>query len=185
MKPINRSFSKNIFKIALLAVFVISYSCSNEAVEDPAEMLSAVNASANNKTNPKERPLKLESAGTFEPDFSLPGCDGLLPLKIEGSGIASHIGVLDVAITWCTGGIGTPDNFITGTITAANGDEIFFKSVGLFRPFEIDYEITGGSGRFTDAEGEFTLTQTDFVNETPEGLPSGTYANEGAGYIVY
>lgn len=186
MKPINQSFSKTIFKIALLVVFLVSYSCNKEAVEDPAEVLSAVNASA--KKNTKERPWKIETVGTFGTDFSLPGCGPLLPLKIEGSGKASHVGNLHVVLTWCTGGIGGPDNFIIdGVITAANGDEIWFQSTGLFRPFEIDYIVTGGTGRFKEAGGEFTLTQTEFeiVNVTPEGFPSGTYANEGVGHIVY
>lgn len=188
MKTINPPFSKNLFKVAMMAVLLFSFSCSKEAVEDPVEVLSAVNASANKETNPKERPWKIASAGTFGADFNLPRCGPLLPLKIEGSGKASHVGNLDVILTWCTGEIGGPDNFIIdGVITAANGDEIWFQSTGPFRPFEIDYIVTGGTGRFEEAEGEFTLTQTEFeiIDVTPEGFPSGTYANEGAGYIVY
>ncbi len=187
MKPIHQPFSKTIFKVALLAVLLFSFSCSNEAVEDPAEGLSAVNASANKKTNPKERPWKIASAGTYGADFNLPGCGPLLPLKIEGSGKASHVGNLDVVLTWCTGGIGGPDNYIIdGVITAANGDEIWFQSTGPFRAFEIDYIITGGTERFEYAEGEFTLTQTEFDEENGAGeLPRGTYANEGVGYIKY
>ena len=112
------------------------------------------------------------------------GC-GLWPLKIEGSGTASHTGLYDVVITWCTGGLGTPANFITGTLFVANGDMIYFESVE-FRPFEVDYIVTGGTGRFDGAEGAFTLTQTEFVLESPEGAPPvGTYVNEGGGYIIY
>ena len=109
----------------------------------------------------------------------------MLPLKIEGTGIVSHIGRYDVAITWCTGGPGSPLDFLSGTITAANGDEIYFYSIHI-EPLVIDYKVDGGTGRFVDADGEFTLTQTEFNIESPEGAPpSGTYANEGEGFIVY
>ena len=42
----------------------------------------------------------------------------------------------------CAGGIGGPDNFITGILVEANGDMIYFKSAE-FRPFEVDYLIGG------------------------------------------
>ena len=168
-----------------MVFFLISYSCSQESDADTMEKLEAIDASARKGNNPKERPWKINSAGTFAPDFSV-NCEGLLPLRIEGTGVASHTGRFDVSIIWCTGGIGAEfPNFITGTITAANGDKIFFESVE-FRPFEVDYIVTGGTGRFEGAEGEFTLTQTEFVIESPQGAPpSGTYANEGGGFIVY
>mgnify|MGYP001818761236 CR=1 FL=1 len=174
--------------MALSALFLISYSCSPEG--DSSDFgdgpeLNAVNAKSDNAKKVK-RSWKIKGSGTFAPDFASAGdCSGLLPLKIEGTGIGSHIGRYDVLITWCTGGIGGPDNFITGTITVANGDLINFKSVA-FRPFEVDYIVTGGSGRFEEAGGEFTLIQTEFEILSPEGAPpSGTYANEGGGYIIY
>ncbi len=189
MKPISQPFSKTLLGIAILAVFLFSFSCSPETDMNSLENLESVDASAKKeKENEKERPWKIKTAGTFGVDFTLPGCGPLLPLKIEGSGTASHVGNLDVVLTWCTPGIGLPGNFIIdGVITAANGDEIWFESTGEFRPFEIDYIVTGGSGRFEEAKGAFTLTQTDFeiIAVSPEGFPSGTYANEGGGYIVY
>ena len=173
--------------MALAALFLISYSCSPETDLDTTDNLENINASAKKagEEEGKKRPWKIRGSGTFAPDFSISECGLLLPLKIEGSGIASHIGRYDVVITWCTGGPGSPLDFLRGTITAANGDEIDFYSVNI-EPFVIDYEVDGGTGRFADAKGEFTLTQTEFVNETPEGpFPSGAYANEGGGYIIY
>ena len=183
MKTIKHLLPGILTGFVLTAFLLMSYSCSKESLGDSQETLNAVSAQAD-KGKKVKRPWKIESAGTFAPDFSL-NCEGLLPLKIEGSGTASHTGRFDVLITWCTGGIGGPLNFITGTITTANGDKIFFRSLA-FRPFEVDYEVVGGTGRFEEADGLFTLTQTEFMIETPDGVPpSGTYANEGGGHIIY
>jgi len=188
MKTNKPHFLRTCLGMALAVIFLFSYSCSPEgdssAFGDDTG-LNAVNAKSENAKKVK-RSWKIKGSGTFAPDFpSAADCNGLLPLKIEGAGIASHIGRYDVLIRWCTGGIGGPDNFITGTLTAANGDLINFESVE-FRPFEIDYIVTGGSGRFKEAEGEFTLTQTEFEILSPEGAPpSGIYANEGEGHIIY
>ena len=183
MKPIKHLLTGILTGVILAAFLLMSSSCTQESVMDTEETLNAVSARAD-KGKKVKRPWKIESAGTFAPDFSQ-DCGGLLPLRIEGSGNASHTGRFDVLITWCTGGIGGPANFITGTITAANGDEIYFESLE-FRPFVVDYKVMGGTGRFKDADGLFTLTQTEFNIETPDGVPpSGTYANEGGGHIIY
>jgi hypothetical protein len=59
-----------------------------------------------------------------------------------------------------TGGFGT------GTWTAANGDQLFtrFTRNGVFVPptatFTETHTITGGTGRFANASGTFTVVQT-------------------------
>ena len=85
-------------------------------------------------------PWKIESAGSFPPDFTF-NCDGLFPYELKA---------VAIPIIWdssmfnhmCAGGIGGPDNFITGILVEANGDMIYFKSAE-FRPFEVDYLIGG------------------------------------------
>ena len=186
MKTTKPNFLRPFIGMAIAALLLISYSCSpegNSSEFGDGTELNAVDAKADNGKKVK-RPWKIKGSGTFAPDFTQ-DCGGLLPLEIEGSGTASHIGLFEVAILWCTGGIGTPANFITGTLTVANGDMIYFESVE-FRPFEVDYIVTGGTGRFEKAGGEFTLTQTEFEIESPDGAPpSGRYANEGEGFIEY
>ncbi|MGB5388100.1 MAG: hypothetical protein WBN20_15065, partial [Eudoraea sp.] len=186
MKPIDQSFSKTFFQLAIVAVLLFSFSCSPEADMDALENIEAVNASAN-KEKQVERPWKIRSAGTFEFDpSSVNLCDPLLPLKIVGSGEASHIGRYAVELTWCTGGPGNQGfDAITGVITSANGDTIVFKSVlGSFTANSVDYIVTGGSGLFDGAGGEFTLfaTEPTMFTNGPGEPPSGTYANAGEGY---
>ncbi len=173
--------------MAFMAVFLLSFSCSPETDINSLENLEAVNASANNGQK-VERPWKIRSAGTFEFDPSAGEfCEGLLPLKILGSGEASHIGRYTVEITWCTGGPGNQGNdFITGTITAANGHTINFESKdGSFTGTSVEYKVTNGTGRFHDAKGEFKLFETEPTVFESIDPPSGTYANAGGGYIVY
>ena len=187
MKPIYQSFSKTFIKLAMMAIFLISFSCSQEADMDTLENLEAVNASAK-KGKQVERPWKIRSAGTFELDPSAGAfCQGLLPLKIIGSGEASHIGRYTVEITWCTGGPGNQGNdFITGTLTVANGDTIDFESKeGSFTATSVEYRVTDGTGRFHDAKGEFKLFETEPTVFESFAPPSGTYANAGEGFIVY
>lgn len=189
MKSINQPFSKTIFKLALLAVFLFSFSCSKEAVGDPAEALSAVNASAKKeKEEVKERPWKIESAGTFQVIGTSDDCkdaDKPLTIILVGSGNASHIGLYRVDIIWCTNvdaDLASEVNFIDGTLTAANGDTISFISES-FNGESVDYIVTGGSGRFEDASGAFNLATYEFSFD--QVTFSGSYANEGGGYIVY
>jgi hypothetical protein len=78
-------------------------------------------------------------------------------------GNATHLGRFTVTANWTlapTGGSGT------STWTAANGDELStsFTRHGVPAPPTITFTeihtITGGSGRFADASGTFTVVQT-------------------------
>ena len=69
----------------------------------------------------------------------------------------------------------------TSTFTAANGDTLTATVVGQATPTAIPgvlsiveiYTITGGTGRFADATGTFTLEST--VNQAT-GVSSGTFS---------
>lgn len=182
MKSINH-LKKSSFKLAMMAIFLFSFSCSPETDMNSLENLEAVNAHAKNGEKVEHKWI-IKGSGTFAADFTV-DCGGLLPIKIEGDGEASHIGRYNVVIEWCSLGLGNPNDILTGIITTAIGDEIWFKSTKI-EPFVIDYEVTGGTGRFEEAEGEFTLTQTEFNLDSGENEPpSGTYTNEGGGFIKY
>jgi hypothetical protein len=79
------------------------------------------------------------------------------------TGNATHLGQFTVTAEWTlgpTGGSGT------STWTAANGDEFStrFTRNGVFVPptatFTEAHTITGGTGRFANASGTFTVVQT-------------------------
>lgn len=188
MKTINHYLTKVLFGTAILAIFLFALSCSQETVIDSPENLEAVNASA--KIGEKvKRPWKIRSSGTFQAiGPSAADCsDPDLPVAIllEGSGNASHIGLYDVAITWCTNpdfDLAAEENFIGGVLTAANGDLINFESTS-FNGDSVDYIVTGGSGRFEGATGAFNLATTQFEVDPATG--AGTYTNAGGGYIIY
>ena len=189
MKTNKTLFLRSCLGIALAALFLISYSCSPETDLDATENLESLNASTKKTKEEKKRPWKITSSGSFEATGQSSFCeDPTKPLQIllEGDGNASHLGLYEVNITWCTDGDpGGPNNFIDGTLTAANGDLVYFISL-QFNGESVDYQVTGGTGRFDGAEGEFTLFTTEFILEIGEnGLPFGTYANQGGGYIIY
>jgi hypothetical protein len=96
-----------------------------------------------------------------------------------GGGIASHLGRFTVAWEFT---VNLADGTGSGPVryTAANGDEIFTTSVGqseptgtpgVFHIVEIQ-TVTGGTGRFADAKGSFTV---DRLVDLTTGLTSGSF----------
>jgi hypothetical protein len=190
MKTIKLHCLKPFFGMAIAALLLISYSCSpegNSSEFGDGPELNAVDAKADNGKKVK-RPWKIRSAGTFAFDPSLASECGTAqpPFRIEGSGEASLVGRYAVEITWCAPL--SPIQFINGTLTAANGDEIYFIST-LFTPEEgkVEYMVTGGTGRFHGVTGEFTLFDVEplVFENGPGEPPRGTYANAGEGYLEY
>jgi hypothetical protein len=96
-----------------------------------------------------------------------------------GTGTATHLGrytehvVMQINVLTMT-------STGTATFTAANGDTLFASVVGqatrtgptVLSIVEV-YTITGGTGRFADATGTFTLKST--VEQTT-GVSSGTFS---------
>lgn len=107
-----------------------------------------------------------------------------LQFVIEGSGIATHIGLFTVSNLAC---VDVSGNFLSplyGFITAANGDEIHTQ-MGMPYP-DLDnppnifypYTIIGGTGRFENATGELLMHGiSDFVTMT--------WSLTGEGEITY
>ncbi len=182
MKPIKQPFSRTLIGLVISAVFLFSFSCSQESDMYASENLEAIKASANNGKKVK-RPWKIRSAGTFEFDPSVSCGEGLTPLKITGGGEASHVGNYQVELEWCFGN--TPS--ITGILTAANGDTILFYAETFNEDGSITYRVDNGTGRFNQAGGLFTLSDTEPTTFTngPGEPPRGTYANAGEGYLEY
>ena len=96
----------------------------------------------------------------------------------EGTGTATYLGKYTEHVTLQVN-IPTSTSTGTATFTAANGDTLSASVVGRATPtgptvlsiVEV-YSITGGTGRFADATGSFTLATT---LDLTTGVSSGTF----------
>ena len=83
---------------------------------------------------------------------------------LDAAGNATHLGRFTVTADWTVTTAGAIET--SSTWTAANGDEFFtrFTRGGVFVPptatFTETHTITGGTGRFANASGTFTVVQT-------------------------
>jgi hypothetical protein len=115
---------------------------------------------------------------------------GMLLVDGNGKGIATHLGRFTLA--WnvtvnLANGAGTG----FAQLIAANGDRIYTTLVGQGEPtdtpgvnriVEIN-TITGGTGRFSDAEGSFTLERlVDLTTGFTSGSFHGTITSPGAAH---
>jgi hypothetical protein len=135
-----------------------------------------------------ERPIKFRSEGTLTIIFQSPECGGNNRTLVEGIGHGSHMGKIAIHLNYCWH-LADPtdpfsvvlDSYVTGTVVAANGDEIQVVLIGAGTDEKGDYQnylIVGGTGRFTGATGHYTLWGViDYVN--------GVYWHEGGGVIAY
>jgi hypothetical protein len=103
-----------------------------------------------------------------------------LSVTRDGTGTATHLGKFTEHITLQ---VNIPTGHATGaaTFTAANGDTLTATVDGQSTPTTIPgvlsivevYTITGGTGRFSDATGSFTLNAT---LDQATGVSSGTFS---------
>ena len=103
-----------------------------------------------------------------------------LSVTRNGSGTATHLGKFTEHITLQ---VDIPTAHATGvaTFTAANGDTLTATVEGQATPTTTSgvvsiveaYTITGGTGRFADATGSFTLKMT---LDQSTGVSSGTFS---------
>ena len=201
MKTTNKNKLKILFKLALLALFVISVSCTSESAIDPVEELNAVNAKSENAakatrawwgkfTNAADLSIPLVSC--------IPDVGFNLTTNII-SGNMTHLGKIQ------PGSFGRPQAgtcFLTGPNTAdviynvnyigAHGDMITTEEAvtitvdfaadptGLTGTFEnsrdaagniIPIKILSGTGRFEGATGELYFVNATF-SPNPDGSPT-------------
>jgi hypothetical protein len=123
----------------------------------------------------KPLPLKgsLQAVETYEEDFPT------LFVDASGSGNATHLGRYTVSYE-VEVNIPTGSGLASAQFVAANGDSLFAaEGSGHSTPTEIpnvvtiveEYTITGGTGRFADATGSFTVER---VLDLDTGVTSGT-----------
>ena len=101
----------------------------------------------------------------------------------SGSGNATHLGRFTLAYELEVDLLTLPiESFGSSVFTAANGDSLFTDIIGLGTPTEVDvvsvvevHTITGGTGRFADATGNFIRTYfLDLVTGVTSGSFEGT-----------
>lgn len=128
-------------------------------------------------------PVKEVSSGTSE---IIGWCDpaaGIVLVSAPGSGTATHIGQFRIEHTVCL-------NLATGemtdgeaTVTAANGDELDMTFHGPPVPaltpptWQLSFVVTGGTGRFVQAEGALELRMVKPTDTTWE--------TTGVGWLRY
>ena len=121
-------------------------------------------------------------SGSFETVATTVSPPPNFQLRVRGNGTATHLGksFFDSEVTINTTTIPFQ---LSGTTTfhAANGDQLFTSFTGTSTPngngtntVVFNYEITGGTGRFTDASGSFTGHAIAVVGE-----PAGSVTYEG------
>jgi len=136
-------------------------------------------------SNDQEVPFKgrLEGTATITP-----GTPPFLSVSIEGTGNATHLGRFTVEIPHV---VNTTNRTSTGTyeFTAANGDTLtagFTGQATLTAPGVLSVvetaTITGGTGRFADATGSFTVERLfNQVTGVTTGSFQGAITSPGAG----
>ena len=106
-----------------------------------------------------ELPFKGTYEGLETVDATAPSHHGL-----DATGNATHLGLFTVRASWTVTMAGAIET--SSTWTAANGDKFStsFTRQGRFVPptatFTETHTITGGTGRFANASGTFTVVQT-------------------------
>jgi hypothetical protein len=119
-------------------------------------------------------------SGTLQATESIAGgAPGFFVATGSGGGIATHLGRFTITWTFTVDmALGTGTGPLT--FTAANGDQVHATAVGSSEPtstpgvFRISetFTITGGTGRFLNAQGSI---RTDRLTDLNTGLTSGSF----------
>jgi hypothetical protein len=175
---------KQISILLALFSFFSLISCKKQDVGALKESGAIAEISANaGQINKAGTPFK----GRYMTSFTLLQPPPKLVQQVMGTGTASHLGrstfeaISHVAVS------PHPPFVVSGTriITAANGDQLFTTFTGTSTPVinglngaDLQEMITGGTGRFVNATGNFTTTaRNNFI--------TSTFTADFDGYIRY
>ena len=146
-------------RYVVLGFLVFSAACTGAAPTAPTSSLTRIGTegAATAATGGSEVPF----TGTYEGLETV----GTPPSHhhLDATGNATHLGRFTLTADWTLAATG---NFGTSTWTAANGDEFStsFARRGVVAPptitFTETHTITGGTGRFANASGSFTVVQS-------------------------
>ena len=162
-----------------LAFAALTLSACQEA--GPVAPATALSISA--AVHPVQLPYKARFTGTTTFSGSA-ACPAYLA-RMQGTGVATHLGFSTVEFTVCGMPVGGGNHVFTpgptmGVATAANGDELWFTDhhgtlTAGTNEIRVHSTIVGGTGRFANATGEM-----DNV-----GYGVGGWTVEGSGWIRY
>ena len=149
---------------ATLTVFLAACeSDSNPVAVDPAPDPAGLQVQAVTRTRelvPVTFAVKQVSRGSGQ---LIGWCDeaaGVVRTTAPGIGTGSHIGRFEIDQAMCVNTVTGAVTDGAGTVTAANGDELYFAFEGQALPgltlpvYDLFYTFAGGTGRFTSADGE-------------------------------
>ena len=174
---------------ALLAILVSFYlvSCQKEAIDPSEDNLQPAVVSARSMKDSKMKESGVPFKGSYETSIAVLQGPPNLVQRVSGTGIASHLGKSTFeATSYVT--VSFPAPFaVSGerTITAANGDQLFTTFTGTSTPVvngmngaDLVETITGGTGRFENASGSFTVAaRNNFL--------TSSFRADFEGYIKY
>lgn len=151
---------KKQFLLAVVMSGIFFSSCQKEINSPNNDIALSVNSSGRHNEGV---PFK----GEYETTSQLLQPPPILRQRITGIGEATHLGE-STQVAFVTVNLTTPPPFHlsgTATFTAANGDEFYTEFTGTNTPNGdgtatgiINHTITGGTGRFENATGNFTGT---------------------------
>ena len=128
---------------------------------------------------------------SFKTAFSGVVAFPFINITVDGDGQARHLGRAHASTTNQQANLITGHVTATYTVTAANGDTLVFELVAesVFPTpthviFEGTYEITGGTGRFSEASGSGLLSGSATFTSPTGGIGefslSGTVSSPGS-----
>ena len=183
--------------LSLIALFVMLLASCQQGDD-----LATPNASSKiaQRAQQQTRPFEATFSGALNPNSAPTVCSGdLQPLALLDyfiSGNATHLGLLGASsnlhhvncdLSFATALLTTA---VSGQLVAANGDVIYYTGDDVVNVFNLltasgttgtiegTWTITGGTGRFEDASGSFTINGT--VDFTTFG-----FSAEAEGTITY
>ena len=173
---------KKIANIAAIAALLIGIAACQK---DDSSSASNSSQGENTLKNVVTRPFHDHSTGTIAIVYS--EGNGCYPeyaqTQFIGSGNGTHIGNSSDEFYVCSNAEGVLSGPFYGTLTAANGDKIYFSQSDMSVFVFIDeygnvsgeFDIIGGTGRFEGATGHVdTYGVDDFVNMTYDIYMDGT-----------
>jgi len=173
---------KRIMNIAAIAALLLGLAACQK---DESSSANNPGQGENTLKNVVTRPFKAHSTGTIAIVYSEENeCyPEYAQTQFIGSGNGTHIGNSADEFYVCSNAQGGLSGPFYGTLTAANGDEIYFSQSDMSVFIFIDeygnvtgeFDITGGTGRFEGATGHIdTYGVDDFVNMIYDIYMEGT-----------
>lgn len=214
MKTNKQIFTKTIFGMALLAIFLFAYSCSKDTDRDPAENLNAIDVKSEN-ANKTTRAWRGKFTNAADLTIPVVGCIPDVGFNLTTniiSGNMTHLGKIQpgsfgrpqpgtcflisensAAVIFNVNYIGAHGDMITTEEAVTIIVDFDADPSGLTGTFEnsrdmdgniIPIKILEGTGRFEGATGELYFKNATF-SPNPDGSPTTVGDWELVGEITY